>query len=102
METNENKTKNNFEIVKENENVQNDIQGKAIQKSKVAECFNIVQKENGTYSVAMANYMVTEKEFETPKAADNYLRTRPYDVLINSMIVMNKLIVNNESKGNNN
>lgn len=50
----------------------------------------------------MANFMVTEKEFETPKAADNYLRTRPYDVLINSMIALNKIISNHESKGNNN
>lgn len=88
MNPNENKENNNLEIVKEN---QESLQMQMCEKSKECDIINIVKDGNNNYRLAIANFVVSEKTFETIEAANKYLKKRPYDVLVNMFFVLREI-----------
>lgn len=51
-------------------------------KSEVDKIFNLVRIE-GAVRIAVGNNLVSAKRFKTFKQADEYLKEKPYEVLIN-------------------
>lgn len=88
MNPNENKENNNLEIVKENSE---NLQMQMCEKSQECDIINIVKDENNYYRLAIANFVVSEKSFETIEAANKYLKKRPYDVLVNMFFVLKEI-----------
>lgn len=57
---------------------------------------NIVEN-NDKYIITMGNYQLSPEEFDSLKDAEEYLATKPYDMLINLMCIVND-IQNNKLK----
>lgn len=69
----------------------------AFKHSKVDELFNLVKDQsNGRIIICVGNNKVSRKSFKTWKEADNYIATKPYEILINVSILIQKL--NNDEK----
>lgn len=64
-------------------------------KSKVDELFNLVKTEKGIV-ICCGKFKVSSKYFKTYKQADEYLATKPYEILINVAVLMCKLNNNEE------
>lgn len=64
-------------------------------KSKVDELFNLVKTEKGIV-ICCGKFKVSSKYFKTYKQADDYIATKPYEILINVSVLMVKLNNNEE------
>lgn len=62
----------------------------AFKHSKVDELFNLV-KQNDKVIICVGNNRVSRKQFKTFKEADNYIASKPYELLINVSILIQKL-----------
>ena len=59
-------------------------------KSKTDELFNLVKTEKGIV-ICCGKFKVSSRYFKTYKQADDYLATKPYEILINVAVLMCKL-----------
>lgn len=57
--------------------------------------FTIAEKEE-KFFVLVRNYVVSAKEFDTLKQAQNYIKSKPWELIINVSCLMQKLIKDNE------
>ena len=53
-----------------------------VKKAKTDSMFTLVKKDEKV-KIAIGNYQVSKKEFDTFNQADQYLATKPYEILIN-------------------
>lgn len=71
---------------------------------KAIEPFIIVENEEEKFfTIAVGNYAVTTKRFNTLKAARQYIGTKPYDLIFNATLVFYKTLQNlkeDEEKSN--
>ena len=68
--------------------------------SKVDTIFNIV-KQGKDCIIVCGNNVVSAKKFKTPKAADDYIASKPYELFINTAITIFKTIQDNENNKEN-
>lgn len=69
----------------------------AFKHSKIDELFNLV-KQNGKVIICVGNNRVSRKQFKTFIQADNYIAAKPYELLINVSILIQKLQENEKEK----
>lgn len=50
--------------------------------------FTIVERENGMFSIAMANQLITTKEWENIKDAEFYIKKKPWELIVNTMCMV--------------
>ena len=58
--------------------------------SKNEKIFALVKDENGKIVVCAGGYAVSEKKFDTFEQADQYIATKPYEIIINLFYVLKK------------
>lgn len=58
--------------------------------SKNEKIFALVKDENGKIVVCAGGYAVSEKRFDTFEQADQYIATKPYEIIINLFYILNK------------
>lgn len=63
--------------------------------SKNEKIFALVKNENGKVVVCAGGYAVSERQFDTFEQADQYIATKPYEIIINLFYILNKK--NNET-----
>lgn len=57
--------------------------------------FTIAEKDDKFY-ILVQNYVVSEKTFDTLKQADNYIKSKPWELIINVTSLTQKIIKQNE------
>lgn len=67
--------------------------------SKTEEMFNLVKTENGII-ITCGNYKISRKTFKTWKEADEYIASKPYEIIINVSVLMSKLNEDENKKQN--
>lgn len=67
--------------------------------SKNEKIFALVKNENGKVVVCAGGYAVSERKFDTFEQADQYIATKPYEIIINLFYILNKQ--NNETNKQN-
>ena len=73
---------------------------KANRQFKQVECFNVVKHE-GKFIITIGNQKATEKTFDTIKQAEQYIATKPYELIANmcyAILVTTMNIKQNESQ----
>lgn len=65
----------------------------AFKHSKTDELFNLV-KQNGKVIICVGNNKVSRKQFKTFNDAEKYIASKPYEILINVSILIQKLTAN--------
>lgn len=65
--------------------------------SKTEEMFNLVRTENGII-ITCGNYKISRKTFKTWKEADEYIASKPYEIIINVSVLMSKLNENEKEQ----
>ena len=58
----------------------------AYKRSNVAPIFGIV-KQGKAYKIVMGNYLVSMKEFKSIKDAEDYIGTRPWDLIYTTILI---------------
>lgn len=58
--------------------------------SKNEKIFALVKNQDGKIVICAGGYAVSEKKFETFEQADQYVATKPYEIIINLFYVLNK------------
>lgn len=71
------------------EQVKNSAQPQ-VKTSKVDQTFNLV-KINNEIKIAIGNYQISRRTFKSFQAAEDYLRQRPYEILINTTCLFTNL-----------
>lgn len=66
--------------------------------SNVDEMFTLVKGNDNKVKIACGNYQVSKKTFDDFKQADAYLRTKPYEILVNVTCLFIDLAKKNEKK----
>ena len=75
---------------------------KPIQQSKHAQHLYIVQDEDKKFVITMGKYIVSNKKFDNIKEAENYIATKPYEILVNqTQIIMHYEKENETNVGTN-
>lgn len=68
-----------------------------IQKSKNEQLFTLV-KQGEKVQIALGNFLISKKTFETFKDADAYIARKPYEILINvASFIAEQIIKENEN-----
>lgn len=67
--------------------------------SKNEKIFALVKNEDGKIVVCAGGYAVSGKKFDTFEQADQYIATKPYEIIINLFYILNKQ--NNETNKQN-
>lgn len=57
--------------------------GTSFKHSEVDQIFNLVKMQDGNIHITVGNNIVSRKTFKTFKKADEYLASKPYEILIN-------------------
>ena len=65
----------------------------AFKHSKTDELFNLV-KQNDKVIICVGNNKVSRKQFKTYNDAEKYIASKPYEILINVSILIQKLTTN--------
>lgn len=68
------------------------------QQSKVEKVFSLVKDENGKVRIVMGNMLASRKEFDTFKQADEFIGTKPYELIFNGVEILMRY--KNENKSN--
>lgn len=68
--------------------------------SKVEEMFNLVKTDKGII-ITCGKYKISMKSFKTWKEAENYIASKPYEILINVSVLMCKLNENEKEQKEN-
>lgn len=64
--------------------------GNQIQQSKHEQIFMLVKDKEGKVNIVAGNYRVSRKTFDTYKQADEYIGTKPYELIFNTCLVLTK------------
>lgn len=54
-----------------------------VRKSKISEIFTLVKGEDGKIFIAVGQYKVSNKSFDTYDQAERYIGTKPYEIIVN-------------------
>ena len=74
--------------------------GQATMQSKVDPMFYLVKDENCKIVICVGGYAVCDKRFDTFKQAEEFIATKPWQIIVNlCYIILNKH--NNENKNEN-
>lgn len=57
-------------------------------QSKIDPLFNLVKDEQDKVNIVVGNYRVSRKTFDTFKQADEYIGTKPYELIFNTTCVL--------------
>lgn len=68
-----------------------------IKISKVDEIFRLVKDKNGV-KITCGNYLVSKKVFKSFNEAEDYLRQRPYEILINCTCLFAEMHMKNQNQ----
>lgn len=66
--------------------------------SKVEKIFGLVKDEKGKIHIVLGGYAVSQKTFDTFKQADQYISSKPYEILINICAI---ILTKNHNETNN-
>lgn len=69
--------------------------------SKHDEIFHLVKDKNGKVNILVGNYKVSSKTFDTFEQADNYIGSKPYELIFTTCNVMTNTIMQNEKEKQN-
>ncbi len=50
--------------------------------------FTIVKIDDNGYRVAVGRYIVTEETFRTIETAEDYINSKPYELIINTILIL--------------
>lgn len=67
-------------------------------QSKIEPLFNLVKDEQDKVNIVVGNYRVCRKTFDTFKQAEQYIGSKPYELIFNTTC----LIIENNNKQNEN
>lgn len=54
-----------------------------VKKSKICDCFTMVKDQNGKVFIAVGEFKISNKSFDTFDQAERYIGTKPYEIIIN-------------------
>lgn len=54
-------------------------------KSKTFEGFTIVKDEKGKFNIVIGNALISNKKFASPEKAEEYITTKPYELIFNTV-----------------
>ena len=74
--------------------------GQATMQSKNDRMFYFVKDENGKIHICVGGYAVTEKTFDTFKQAEEYVGTKPWDIIVNVCYIILKSKTNETDNKN--
>lgn len=60
---------------------------KQVVKKATAGMFMIVNTPNNKHIIVMGNYRVSEKEFDTFEDANEYVNSKPYEIILNMVLI---------------
>lgn len=63
-----------------------------IDHESVEEIFTVVKKENGQVVITIGNTLISGRVFESLEEAKNWIKERPYELLLNLMCFTAKYI----------
>lgn len=66
------------------------------QFSKHDEIFHLVKDEQGKVNILVGNYKVCRKTFDTFKQADEYIASKPYELIFTTCNILTNTIIKNE------
>lgn len=66
--------------------------------SKNEPIFQLVKDENGKVLIVCAGYKASTKTFDNFKQADQYIGTKPYELIFNTFAIMLKIKEENEKE----
>ena len=69
-------------------------------KSEVEELFNLVKDHENKVRICLGMTCVSLKKFNTFEDADKYIKTKPYELLINSMFAVIQFNKEHENENN--
>lgn len=64
--------------------------------SKHDPIFHLVKDEQGKVNIIVGNYRVSQGKFDTFEQAENYIGTKPYELIFTTCNVMTNTIIQNE------
>lgn len=67
--------------------------------SKEEEMFNLVKTNQGII-ITCGNYKISKRTFKTWKEAEEYIASKPYEIIINVSVLMSKLNEDENKKQN--
>lgn len=73
--------------------------GQATMQSKNDKMFYFVKDKEGKIHICVGGYAVTEKTFDKFEQAEQYVGTKPWDIIVNvCYLILNKKAENHETK----
>lgn len=64
--------------------------------SKHDQIFHLVKDKEGKINIIVGNYRVSQKKFDSFEQAEEYIGTKPYELIFTTCNVMTNTIIENE------
>lgn len=68
-----------------------------VKQSKIEPVFNLVSEEGKNVKIVMGNNVVSEKTFDSENDADNYIQSKPYELIFNACILFAQWTIKDNS-----